>query len=254
MNTAYLRYTVVISLLFSVFLGLSAIALAKDASNKLHGADLIEVASDVVGNVDECKSIAVDVLSRYEPFLAEFEKLTIHTDTSTRRGLSDGRVIFVRCLEDKTEFEHVLIHEIGHVIDLSHLVSSRGFRTRFTDFGDPIYSRDLSTRFYNISWSNNEDWLPRASEEDFVSKYASSNPFEDFAETYLMYIEHGEIFRYVAFDKENEILQKKYNFVKYVIFNGKEFGLDEDVSLEAVLKFGEGFSPIFDMTKLFNLV
>jgi len=42
-----------------------------------------------------------------------------------------------------------------------------------------------------------------------------TNVFEDFAETFNMYINHNYVFKQMA--KESNVLQKKYNFLNKIL-------------------------------------
>ena len=184
-----------------------------------------------------------------------FKKLVIHTDKSKRRGLSNGELIYIRCLENEEEFKNVLIHEIGHVVDLTYLNgSSEAKNSNFHDFGDPVKTDDSSASYYKISWHDTDSHKHGAHKHDFVSKYGATDPFEDFAETFLMYVRYGEFFRYLAFGKDNVDLQKKYMFMKAEVFEGKEFNLDRSLDLSGLRFLRHNYAPVFDMTKMHNLV
>jgi len=53
--------------------------------------------------------------------------------------------------------------------------------------------------------------------EDFCSGYGMTNPFEDFAECFNLYLNHNSYFAYLA--KNNNALADKYNFFAN-IFDG----------------------------------
>ncbi len=57
--------------------------------------------------------------------------------------------------------------------------------------------------------------------KDFVSGYAMTNKYEDFAESFAMYMFHNEIFK--ARTIKSSILQKKYEFFKDEVFTSREF-------------------------------
>jgi len=61
---------------------------------------------------------------------------------------------------------------------------------------------------------------------DFVSGYAQSSAFEDFAETYLYYRVHGEKLREKM--QYSSVLAKKYDFMKTHVFDDREFGINND--------------------------
>ncbi len=50
----------------------------------------------------------------------------------------------------------------------------------------------------------------------FVSGYAATNQYEDFAETFVMYVFHNTAFLDRA--KNSSALQKKYDFMKTTVF------------------------------------
>ena len=56
---------------------------------------------------------------------------------------------------------------------------------------------------------------------DFVSGYAMTDPFEDFAESYAYYILHGTEFRRLA--RVNNSVKQKYDYLKTTVFEGKEY-------------------------------
>lgn len=101
------------------------------------------------------------------------------------------------------EVSKVLVHEIGHMIDIYALKKS-------------LRKSDPSEEFYRISWKDTvtiKAWVPQTS---FVSGYASTNQYEDFAESFTMYIFHNKEF--LKRTQENNYLKQKYNFLKTRIF------------------------------------
>ena len=115
----------------------------------------------------------------------------------------------------------MLVHELGHITDLGHF---RGTTAEASGFHDGSYSiplDDPSAEFYQISWRDETKQKFTAQRADFVSGYAMSDPFEDFAESFNFYILHGADFRALA--TESSALQKKYDFLKAEVFAGTEF-------------------------------
>jgi len=108
---------------------------------------------------------------------------------------------------DIYECSSVWIHEFGHFIDLYYLKKW-------------IYT-DLSDYFYNISWESTKIMKWWQNQADFVSGYAMTNKYEDFAESFTYFILHNEDF--LAKTSKSELLKKKYNyFIKY-LFRDWEF-------------------------------
>lgn len=139
------------------------------------------------------------------------------------RAMANSRILKInRYAIDRPEFMYVLQHEIGHIIDLGYFQSESFTQpSGYKDGQITIYEDDPSTDFYTISWNTDGSQKQNISETDFVGGYASSDMFEDFAESFLMYIKHGKEFRILA--QENQVLAQKYAFIKHEVFNGKEF-------------------------------
>lgn len=172
----------------------------------------------------------------------QLSDVRILEDPDMPRALSNGSKLYLRSnLFELPEAKEVIIHELGHVIDLGGLKSTEyEIESAFQDGHYPIYADDYSMIFYSTSWSSSEDWREDTKTTDFVSGYAATDPFEDFAESFLLYVEHGATFRVLAAD--NAQLQAKYNFFQDYIFAGEEFGLGEEAE-----DLGNG---IWDVTKL----
>ena len=81
--------------------------------------------------------------------------------------------------------------------------------------------RDPSAIFYSISWKTANERLREAKVNDFVSGYALTNQYEDFAETFTFYIFHNRTF--LEKSKKNSILAEKYKFMKERVFIKGEF-------------------------------
>lgn len=155
--------------------------------------------------------------------VSNLKNLTLYFNSSGRRGLGGGSTIILRC-ENVTDAElvSVLVHEIGHIEDTGVLTGNFwAGESEFRDGKNPIYKDDASLDFYRISFQDDKTIKPEASDLDFVSGYAKTDPFEDFAETYNYYLLHGDNFRILA--GNNDALMKKYNFMREKVFKGKEF-------------------------------
>jgi len=102
----------------------------------------------------------------------------------------------------EAETENIFIHEFAHYIDLYYL--------------DNNWLKDLSNEFYNISWISTKSLKAWQSQKDFVSGYAMTNKYEDFAETMTYYVIANDDFKDKAESSEN--LDKKYLFFKNKLF------------------------------------
>ena len=155
------------------------------------------------------------------------KNLVLDYDPKAYRGLGGKNIIILRAVNmDDQEFTAVMIHEIGHNVDLGHLSElDKTNKSEFMDGKKPVYEGDLSLDFYRISWENDQTRKKTASNLDFVSGYAMTDPFEDFAETYVYYVLHNKEFK--SLTQTSDKLLAKYNFMKSKVFNGKEFDTGE---------------------------
>lgn len=160
-------------------------------------------------------------------------KLTLFYTRDGRRGLGGSGEIILRCLNvTDGELSSVLIHEIAHLVDSGYLIGEdTSSSSGFYDFDDPVALDDLSLTFYKISWTSETSRKTDTTELDFVSTYATTDPFEDFAETYTYYRLHGPEFRELAV--ADTALASKYDFMRDAVFEGKEFGVDsKDIAVD----------------------
>lgn len=174
--------------------------------------------------LNQCASLVYGVFSVMPPKIVNNVKnLTLYFNDHGRRGLGGGSTIILRCqnMTDK-ELISVLVHELGHIEDTGVLMGTEGIiASEFMDGSNPVLLDDKSLEFYRISFSNELTLKNGAKKEDFVTGYAMTDPYEDFAETFNFYILHGEIFREMKF--ENLRLEAKYDFMKQYVFDGQEF-------------------------------
>ena len=175
-------------------------------------------------SLNHCKSLVYSTLKNLptEP-VEELKHLTLYFSDTGRRGLGGGNTIILRCQNvDDEELVGVLVHEMGHVMDTGVMKGSyKGGVSGFLDGKKHVRTDDDSLGFYKISWKNEVKMKNGAGKLDFVSGYAMSDPFEDFAESYAYYILHGTEFRRLA--RTNVKLKKKYDYLKTTVFEGKEY-------------------------------
>ena len=86
---------------------------------------------------------------------------------------------------------------------------------------------DWSIDFYALSWKDEFKRYALSSASDFCSGYGMSNPFEDFAECFNLYLNHNTLFRMWA--KDNYALAKKYNLFAALFGNSYLFAGDDDL-------------------------
>ena len=106
-----------------------------------------------------------------------------------------------------------MIHEMWHVFDLWYLKSKeKKIISNFKDWTQKIYADDPSVEFYSFCFKDEFTLNWKCETKDFASKYSKTDVFEDFAESFLLYIENNKSFKEMAVN--SEIMEKKYNFFK----------------------------------------
>lgn len=111
------------------------------------------------------------------------------------------------------EYNEVLTHELWHIIDLWITQwQSEQLDKQFTEFNKEVFSIDDKSIWY-YALSRESEWKRKTGEkkENFCTIYGMTNPFEDFAECFNLYIHHNTYFKYLA--SQNQTLQKKYNIL-----------------------------------------
>ncbi len=116
------------------------------------------------------------------------------------------RIFWVNNLNDE-EFVSVFVHELGHYFDMNQFKS--------------WFFQDNSNTFYDICWNStkvikNDCWVA-----DFVSGYAMTNKYEDFAESFLFYVFFNTDFEKKA--QTSQKLKERYTFLNENIFKNSEF-------------------------------
>ncbi len=110
------------------------------------------------------------------------------------------------------EFRALITHECGHIIDLGAIRgTSAAGGTEFYDGKKPIHADDPSVKFYRISWTSAKTMRKDAFPSNFVSGYAMSDAFEDFAESFAFFVLQRQEFQRLA--KNNPALQAKYDYI-----------------------------------------
>ena len=150
------------------------------------------------------------------------------TRTDPRGQMSAHQITLASSIASPTETLCVFTHESGHVVDIYRLVG-----TTFTE--------DPSSQFYRISWTSTYNIKKTDAIADFVSGYALTNQYEDFAETFAMYVLHNDEFKARA--AKDVPLQAKYDFMHSVVFRDDSF-VGTSFSLDPVPNY------LWDTTKL----
>ena len=110
------------------------------------------------------------------------------------------------------EFAGLIVHECGHVIHGNLLGNSSSGPSTFRDGNDVFASDSPAAAFFAISWSNTKKKTQGITDADFVSGYAKTDPFEDFAETFTMYVLQRPALETRA--TQNAIINKKLQWME----------------------------------------
>lgn len=150
-------------------------------------------------------------VAKSEKFVDKVSPLHLIIDTlrkEPRGQVSGNSLILSGKIASESESLKVLVHELGHIIDIYYLP--------LHESGD-----DFSNKFYTISWQDYNVKKRGAKLADFVSGYALSNKYEDFAESFAFFVFHNEEF--VRRSIGNDSLKEKYEFFANNIFQNREF-------------------------------
>ena len=178
--------------------------------------------------IDHKKSILYQALQKLpKEHRQALQVLILKEETGKTRGLGGQNTIVLTMGNlNEEELIGVWMHEIGHVVDTG-LLQGKGNRTSiFQDGHKPVLQDDPSTVFYQYSWKTTAERRGGSTALDFVTGYAMSDPFEDFAESYTYYVLHGNTFRSML--SSSMVLSQKYHFLKEKIFGGQEFDTGEN--------------------------
>ena len=122
-----------------------------------------------------------------------------------------------------------LCKEHGADVMFTEFISSEGLirnakkstmKLDIYDFERPIYYSDKSLDFYRLSYLDHYTLKGSTLSLDFVSLYAMTDPFEDFAESFMMYMRYRSEFKQISLN--SRILGAKYSFFEQHFGNTKE--------------------------------
>ncbi|MFA6256549.1 MAG: hypothetical protein WC606_05260 [Candidatus Absconditabacterales bacterium] len=159
--------------------------------------------------------------------------IEINKENGSRRGYATRNTIIFNLgsVQSKKEFIELSTHEMGHITDLGYIQGSSSRKDKnYTEFGKVVFAiDDISLNFYKLSRDNETIRKSEAKQKDFCSGYGMSDPFEDVAECFNLYINHNSFFRQLA--KTNIILRKKYNFIASIFYGQYVSSSNQDLTL-----------------------
>ena len=179
------------------------------------------------------KAIIIYLINNYDSFINTSRNITSVLSSISineqwwRRWYAWHQSILMntKSIPNNREFWEVFTHELWHIIDLWVLIWNwRRFNSEFTEFWRPrFYDNDPSINFYRISWINENTRKSVASRDDFVSWYSMTNPFEDFAESVNMYLNHYLLFKEMS--NNSSSLRQKFVYMDR-LFNWQYINTD----------------------------
>jgi len=173
--------------------------------------------------------------------------------SDSQRGLGGNGSIHLKCNDISDDIlTSVFVHEMGHIVDTGLYEGKAA--AGLSAYNDPratVFKNDPSIDFYSISWRDTAHVNRGSTAFDFVTRYAMSNPFEDFAESYNFYLLHGSQFKFMA--KSNARLNRKYLYLRDRVFHGKEFS-NNDYKLNAKKRTYDATILPFSLEKFLNNV
>lgn len=149
------------------------------------------------------------------------------TRVDPRWQVIGNKLILSWKIKDLRESVKVFVHELWHIVDLHYLPN--------------LWDYDPSENFYNISWLSYNVKKNNSKLTDFVSWYALTNKYEDFAESFTFYIFHNDEFKKRTLSNIN--IARKYNFFSKYVFINNEFQ-DTGFANNAILTYN------WDTTKI----
>lgn len=154
------------------------------------------------------KSLKLNIDSKYFNSKVTPLYLTIDAIKSEPRWQVIGKKLIISTkIGDLWESIKVFVHELGHIVDLHFLPD--------------LWDYDPSENFYNISWLSYNVKKKDTKLVDFVTWYALTNKYEDFAESFAFFVFHNEEFKKRT--KSNYVVAQKYDFFRKYVFINEEF-------------------------------
>ena len=147
------------------------------------------------------------------------EKIAIDSWAWNRRWLSSHTkvILYTGWMKSIKEFWEVMTHEMWHIVDLWFISGKEQKKDiYFTEFGKVVFPvDDPSLDYYRVSRRSEDTRRGWSRSQDFVSGYGMTNPFEDFAESFNLYINHYGVLDEYASSNES-IANKKAALDQYL--------------------------------------
>ncbi len=157
-------------------------------------------------------------IHKHKNFSQSIKKISLKAKGGKRRGYATHNYIEINTslIHSYGEFIEIFTHEAWHIVDLGvREWIQRKKDKQYTEFGQARFAiDDPSIAYYKISFSNEKIRKAWSNKEEFCSRYGMTDPFEDFAECTNLYVNHHNLFKYMA--KYNNKLQQKYTIINNI--------------------------------------
>lgn len=160
-----------------------------------------------------------------ERYRNSLESITFGCEIDGPRGAAGNGEMHLQSahLMSANKFKALYTHEMGHIVSdtIGASANSLGEATVYSDAITKITDDNKNLAHFELSWTSFNTMRSDVSPTDFVSGYAQTNVHEDLAESVAAYVTYGENFKYEA--TFSPVLSAKYDFIKNIFFDGKEF-------------------------------
>jgi hypothetical protein len=200
-------------------------------SSTLFANESFQIEVNTSSKIAETRKILLTDLLSTPTFRFPYSNLIIFLDeylVEPRGRMKGGDITLSNKVIKDGEFIQLFVHEFAHFLDIYVLVPKK-------NRSDPSYE------YYMISWESSTTKRVGQSMSSFVSGYAATNQYEDFAESFVFYVFQNQTF----FDRamKNDDLRHKYLFIQKYIFPSGAF-VDTNFAL------GKVPSYVWDSTKI----
>jgi hypothetical protein len=163
---------------------------------------------DVAGITDTHKKIATAVLNALPSGCRDnLRNFSVLYKGATRRGLGGKTTIILDGSVPDDEFAALLVHECGHVISANMPGTATSKDSGYRDGTEVYYVNSPMVSYWNLSWNATGTKKQGAKDADFASGYGKSDQYEDFAETFALYVLQPDAF--AARAKNNAVMAAK---------------------------------------------
>jgi hypothetical protein len=167
-----------------------------------------------LGNEDTITTFISTKNAQKREFLWSLSGIVINENEGKRWYATHNNVVInIGNILSNDEFNQISTHELGHIVDLWFLQWNDPIKdTNYTEFNKAVFAKnDPSLYYYALSRDSETIRKANAKKQDFCSTYGMTDPFEDFAECFNLYVNHNKLFKFLW--QQDITLWRKYNFL-----------------------------------------